>query len=145
MNMRRLSKAFTMLEILVVVALIGVIMAFVAPRIMKYMNQAGKAEIKFKCAGIKEGLNEYRLEFGMFPTTREGLRALVENPRPNDDRFKRSADKWPFVKPDTITDKAGNEFTYHCPAEKFKNKYRYFEILYLGPTQSEDDPEFFDL
>lgn len=141
MKTRRLSPAFTMIELLVVVALIGVIFAFVAPRIARYIGKAGQAEIKFKFAGVKEALQEYRLEFGAYPSTKEGLRALVQNPRPNDDRYR----SWkPFLKEDAIADKAGNEFEYHCPPERFKGKYSQFELIYLGPTQSEDDPDRLD-
>ena len=138
----RAKKAFTILELLVVIALIGVIFAFIAPRIARYITQAGQAEIKFKMAGVTEALQEFRMNFGRYPSSKEGLMALVENPYPQNERFKRNEDKWPFVKEDTIMDKSGNEFIYNCPPEKFRGKYKYFEILYLGPSGSEDDPNF---
>ena len=136
----KVKKAFTMIEMLIVIMLLGVVLAFVAPRIAKYIGQAGAADIKLRFAAVKEALNEYKMEIGVYPTTREGLKALVNNPRPNDDRYKRLADRWPFIKEDRIADKSGNEFEYHCPPEK-KGKHKYFELLYLGPTQSETDPD----
>lgn len=141
----RSSAAFTMIEMLVVVGLIGMIFAFVAPKIVRMLRQSDEQTIKFKFNGIKSALNEYKLEFGTYPSTKEGLKALVSNPRPNDDRFKRYYDaKGGFLKEADIADKQEVEFTYHCPPEKFKGKYRYFEIIYLGPSQSEDDPERLD-
>ena len=41
----------------------------------------------------------------------------------------------------TITDKAGNEIIYNCPPERFKNKYKQFELIY---EKSENDPDAFD-
>jgi hypothetical protein len=84
------------------------------------------------------------MELGAFPNSREGLRALVENPRPNDDRYKRAESKWPFLKEENLVDQAGNEIVYNCPPEMFKGKYKTYELVYLGPTQSEDDPERLD-
>lgn len=137
----RKKDGFTMLELIIVIALIGVIFAFIAPRMAKWLGRATEAEVKFKFGGIKEALLEYKQEFGVYPSSKEGLRALVENPRPNDERFKRAANRWPFLKEDSITDKSGNEFIYHCPPEKFKNKYKSFELIYLGATQTEGDPD----
>ena len=140
----KVKKAFTMVEMLIVIMLLGVVMAFVMPRITIYLGQAKKAKIELRFAEIKQALIDYNMEFGMFPTTKEGLRALVTNPRPNDDRFKRKAHLWPIVKEETIADEQGVPFEYHCPVEKNKGKFRNFELIYLGPTQSENDPDRID-
>ena len=137
----RTRNAFTLLEMMVVLALIGIILAYVGPRVTGYLRQAGKTQIKFKIERIKEALVDYKLTFGVFPTTREGLRALVTNPRPKVEVFKQNADKWPILKQEEIADKVGNEFIYHCPPERYKNQYRSYELIYLGPTQIEGDPE----
>jgi type II secretion system protein G len=140
----RLRQAFTMLEMMAVVALLAVLMWFIFPRVTKWLGKSEEAKIKLQFANIKEALSEYRLMFGGYPTSKEGLRALIQNPRPNDDKFKREASKWPFLSEDNLVDAQSNEFVYHCPPEKFKNKYRYFELIWLGRTQSEDDPDRVD-
>jgi general secretion pathway protein G len=140
MKMRNQS-GFMLTEILLYVGLLVMIFAFVGPKILGMMRKKSNTEISFKLIAIKEALNEYRMELGAYPSERDGLRALVENPRPNDDRFKAKASIWPILKEDAIFDDAGNEFVYHCPPQLFKNEYKYFEVLYLGPTQSEDDPQ----
>jgi general secretion pathway protein G len=137
----RSKEAFTLLEMMVVLVLMGVIMAFVIPRVTNYLRQTGKAEIKFKIERIKEALIDYKMTFGVYPTTREGLHALVANPRPNVEVFRRNADKWPMVKEEEIADKAGNPFIYNCPPTRNKGSYRSLELIYLGPTQTEGDPE----
>lgn len=141
MVLHRSKPAFTMLEMLVVVSLIGFLFAFIAPRIANYMRKAGSTEIKFKLAGVKEALQQYRMQFGAYPTEREGLRALVENPRPNDETYKRHFARENFIQADQLADKQGNEFVYHIPPQRFKNKFKQFEILYLGSSGDENDPE----
>lgn len=136
----RNQQAFTLIEIVLVVGMLMVIFGYIGPKVIKLFGQKADAEVKFKLMAIKDGLNEFRQEFGAFPTDREGLRALVENPQPNNDRFKAKESMWPILKEDAIMDSAGNEFAYHCPPQQYKKEYKHFELLYLGPTQSEDDP-----
>lgn len=137
----RSSAAFTMVEMLLVIGLIGFLAAAVMPRVIRYMSKSDSEKIKFKMSGLKNSLQEYRMEFGSYPTEREGLRALVENPRPNDDTYRRVFARQQFATAEEIVaDKSGNEFVYHCPPQRFKNKFKQFEILYFGPSGQEDDP-----
>ena len=140
----RLNQAFTMIEMMVVIFIIGIIMAIVVPQVAKYRRSAEETEIKLKVANIQAALASYRMEFGEFPSNRDGLRALVENPRPNDEQYRKAerANKWPFVVGGEkgIEDNAHNEFIYHCPPEKYRNKYHFYEILWIG-SGTEDDPE----
>jgi general secretion pathway protein G len=137
------SQAFTMLEIMVVIFIIGVIMAAIGPNIAKWWRQAGETQVSLSMQNIKSALNDYRMEFGAFPSTKDSLRALITNPRPNEDRFRKAEreGKFPFVAKgeEGIVDSTGVEFIYHCPPERFKDKYRFYEILWVGKG-TEDDP-----
>ena len=135
------SAGFTLIEILIVITIIAFLFAFLGPRIMKYMAQTDQKKVELQVGSIKEALINYKLIFGGYPTTKEGLKALVENPRPNDDRYRRENDKWPFVQESDIKDASGVEFLYHCPPEKYRNKYKQFEILWIG-SGTEDEPKF---
>jgi general secretion pathway protein G len=137
MQMRN-SGAFTFFEIMMVLVIIGILSAIFYPKIRQQFGKAEQATTKLKLAAIKNSLTQYRAEVGKFPSTKEGLQALVTCPDPNNEHYKKIASSWPFLKTEDITDRAGVEFTYHCPPEKFKDRYKYYEILYLGPTQSED-------
>ncbi|NDD55105.1 prepilin-type N-terminal cleavage/methylation domain-containing protein [bacterium] len=137
-------QGFTLIEMLMVIGLIVIVVGFLGPKIAGLFGKKERAEVQFKMSALKDALNEYRMEFGTYPSSREGLRALIENPRPNDDRYRAAASKWPFVKQDAITDRSGEEFTYNCPpADDLKGKYRYFSIEYLGQTQAKDDPDYY--
>lgn len=144
----RNSQAFTMLEMIVVIMIIGIIMAFVGPKIVSYWRQADEFEAKLKIQNIKSALNDYRMEFGTLPTTREGLRALVENTRPSDERYRKAEreGKFPFVAKgeEGIVDKSGEPFIYNCPPERNKGKYRFFEIMWIGKQGTEEEPSLTD-
>lgn len=71
---------FTLLELLVVVAIIGLLASYVAPR---YFSQVEKSEIKVARAQIdalEKALDQYRLDTGHYPTTEQGLNALMTKP-----------------------------------------------------------------
>lgn len=73
-------RGFTLLELLVVVVIIGLLAGFVAPR---YFSQVGKSEIAVARAQIdalEKAVQQYRLDTGKFPTSEQGLAALVKKP-----------------------------------------------------------------
>ena len=77
---RRVSKGFTLLELLVVMVIIGLLAGLVAPR---YFAQVGKSQTKVAKAQIdslEKALDQYRLDVGRYPSTEEGLQALVAAP-----------------------------------------------------------------
>lgn len=74
------ARGFTLLELLVVLAILGLLAAFVAPR---YFDQLERSNAKVAQAQIKalsEALEHYRLDTGRFPTTEQGLAALMTAP-----------------------------------------------------------------
>ena len=74
------SKGFTLLELLVVMVIIGLLAGLVAPR---YFAQVGKSQTKVAKAQIdslEKALDTYRLDVGHYPSTEEGLQALVAGP-----------------------------------------------------------------
>ncbi|PHV11013.1 type II secretion system major pseudopilin GspG [Chitinimonas sp. BJB300] len=74
------SKGFTLLELLVVVAIIGLLAAYVGPR---YFSQIGKSEQTIARAQVEafaKALDAYRVDVGNYPTSEQGLNALVTRP-----------------------------------------------------------------
>lgn len=105
------SRAFTLLELLVVMVIIGLLAGYVAP---KYFSQVGKSEVKIARAQIdalEKALEQYRLDVGRYPTTEQGLVALTTRPS--------GEAKWngPYLKKEAPPDPWGKPYQYKAPGE----------------------------
>lgn len=112
---------FTLLELLVVMVIIGLLAAYVGPR---YFSQLGKSEMKTARAQIEafgHALDTYRLEVGQYPTTEQGLAALVSAPP--------AESKWggPYLQKAVPLDPWGRPYIYRAPGQQFE-----FDLLSYG-------------
>ena len=72
-------EAFTLIEILVALTIIGVLLTFVAPMVLNRPDQARTLKIQNDFAAIETALNLFRLDSGRFPTENEGFGILINN------------------------------------------------------------------
>jgi len=79
-SLRVAEQGFTLLEIMVVVVIIGLLAAIVAPQFIGNIDKAQITRAKSDIRGIETALNLYRLDNFRYPTTSDGLQALVTNP-----------------------------------------------------------------
>jgi general secretion pathway protein G len=77
---RIVSRGFTLVEVLVVVVILGVLAAVIVPRVMDRPDEARKVRATQDVAAIVSALNMYRLDNYSYPSSEQGLRALVEKP-----------------------------------------------------------------
>ncbi len=77
---RRSSKGFTLIEILVVVLILGILGAFVIPQFMDQPDKARVVAAKSDIQSIVSALKMYKLDNGLYPSTEQGLQALVKKP-----------------------------------------------------------------
>jgi general secretion pathway protein G len=76
----RNSKGFTLIEIMVVVVILGILAGLVVPRFLDEPDKAKRTKAVTDIRGIEQALNMYKLENGFYPTTDQGLQALVTKP-----------------------------------------------------------------
>ncbi len=113
---------FTLLELLVVVAIIGLLAGYVAPR---YFGQVGKSEVataKAQIDALEKALDQYRLDTGRYPVTELGLAALVSRP-PNEPRWAG-----PYLRKDVPLDPWGKPYRYRAPGEQGRD----FDLVSYG-------------
>jgi general secretion pathway protein G len=77
------QNAFTLIEVLVVVAILAILAAIVVPRVMDRPDEARRVAAKADTAAIVQALKLYRLDNGSYPQTDQGLAALVQRPTTN--------------------------------------------------------------
>jgi len=78
--MTRGRRGYTLLEIMVVVFIVGLLVTIVAPRILGRTDEARATKARADIAAVAQALNLYKLDNGSYPTTEQGLEALVERP-----------------------------------------------------------------
>lgn len=114
------QAGFTLLEILVVLAIIGLIAAIAAPQVFKSLGGAKSDSAKVQIEALSTGIDLYRLEVGKLPPD---LDALVEKPS--------GEDRWngPYLRKATVPkDPWGNPFHYRVPGEEGRD----YDLWSLG-------------
>lgn len=76
----RNAKGFTLIELLVVMVILGLLAALVGPRLFGHVGKSQQQAAKLQIGMIEEALDAFRLDIGRYPSTQEGLNALVANP-----------------------------------------------------------------
>ena len=111
-QMRKNEDGFTLLELLVVLAILGLLAAIVGPQVIRYLGSSKTQTAQVQVRNIAASLQLYRLDIGRYPTNEEGLGALIKAPA--------SATMWngPYL-PDSsaITDPWGKPYLLKSPGE----------------------------
>src|SRR5215467_9474531 len=106
------QRGFTLVEILVVITIIGLIMGLVGPRVLSYLGESKAKAAKIQIESFGSALDLYYLDNGRYPTTSEGLAALVQR--------SGTSRTWngPYLKGSVVpTDPWGQPYLYRSPGE----------------------------
>ena len=121
------ARGMTLIEILVVLVLIGIVLGIVGGNFIGRGEKAKGDAAKIEIGQISQALDLYKLEIGRYPTTQEGLQALVQAPS--------GASSWngPYWKKSTLPkDPWGNEYKYTSPGQSAP-----YDILSYGADGKE--------
>ncbi len=109
---KRRQAGFTLVELLVVLAILGLLVALATPQVLKYLDSSKVSTAKIEVDNLSTALDLFKVDMARYPTTEEGLAALVEAPP--------GAEKWqgPYVKKNTsFRDPWGRPWSYRSPGE----------------------------
>jgi general secretion pathway protein G len=108
------KKGFTLLELLIVLAIIAILAAYIAPKIMNRPEEAKRTMAGVQIQGLETALKIYKLDNGMYPSTEQGLSALVAPPTVGNLPAKWR--KGGYLERDKVPkDPWGNAYIYICP------------------------------
>lgn len=129
---RSRTEGFTLVEILMVVVIIGILLVLVVPNVVNRVDDARIVAAQHDLRAIGNALQLYRLDNGHYPSTQQGLAALVT--RPSGRPEPRNWGPEPYLKKVPI-DQWGNEFVY-------SNSGRTFDLYSMGEDGREGGTEY---
>lgn len=133
-NTQQRQKGFTMIELMVVLVILGILATFVVPQVFSQRDQADRQKAISDLTALENAMEMYRLDNGVYPTTQQGLEALVNapqmDPRPRNFREGGYIRRLPL-------DPWGNEYRLISPGQF--GRYDIFTVGPDGQPGTEDD------
>ncbi len=122
------EKGMSLIEIIIVVALLGTLMAYMVSNLIGQSEEAKKDQTKLAMGVIQQSLQMFRIHNNKYPTTDQGMKAMLENP--GDLKSWRG----PYIEPNKLKDPWGGEFGYDSDGRNFK-------IMSAGPNGTMGDED----
>lgn len=129
------ERGFTLIEIMVVVVILGILAAVIVPRFLSRPDEAKVTKAKVDMKSIEEALGLFKLDSGFYPSTDQGLKALVEKPQTGRIPGKFSAEGYLKKIP---MDPWGNPYVYLSPGLHSQN----FDLISYGADGQPGGEEF---
>lgn len=124
------QAGFTLVELLVVLAILGMLVAIATPQVLKYLGRAKVDTAQIEIKNLSTSLDLFLIDVGRYPTQQEGLSALVASPG--------SLPSWhgPYLKDKTLpADPWGHPYQYRIPGQNGE-----YDLFTLGPDGTGTSP-----
>jgi general secretion pathway protein G len=125
---QRRQTGFTLIELLLVMVIIAILAAIVIPKMTGRAEQARITAAKADISSIKTAINEFEIDNGRYPTSEEGLQALVT--QPSDLAGDGKTGQWHQTLDKLPVDPWGHPYVYNCPGTNGKD----FDLYSTGPS-----------
>jgi general secretion pathway protein G len=127
------QDGFTLLELMVVIVILGILAGLILPRFMGEPEKARITKAKLQIQNFEMALNKYKIDNGFYPSTEQGLEALVQ--KPSVGRIPRTFPSGGYISK-VPKDPWDNDYLYMSPGEHAE-----FEIISRGPDGEEGGSE----
>ncbi len=108
------THGFTLIELMVVIVILGILVSFIAPRLMGRPDEAKQVKARIQMESLETAIKLYKLDSGIYPATEQGLQALVEQPQTG--TLPKKWRKGGYLEKGKVPkDPWGNEFIYLSP------------------------------
>ena len=108
------THGFTLIELMVVIVILGILVSFIAPKIMGRPDEAKQVKARVQMESLETAIKLYKLDNGIYPMTEQGLQALVEQPQTG--TLPKKWRKGGYLEKGRVPkDPWGNEFLYLSP------------------------------
>jgi len=123
------DAGYTLMELLIVLAILGLLTAIATPFVLRYFDHAKISTAKTEVANLSTGLDLFKLDVGRYPTSQEGLKALLTAPV--------AVENWngPYIKKaNALNDPWGRQYKYLSPGH-----HGDYDLYSTGPKGDESD------
>jgi general secretion pathway protein G len=119
------DRGFTLIELMLVLVILATLSAIVVPKLTGQSKRAKVIAAKTQISDLELALDAFEIDVGRYPTTVEGLRALVERPTAEADGWQQ-----PYLSKNVPMDPWGNDYIYRCPGQYNPDGY---DLYSYGP------------
>jgi general secretion pathway protein G len=120
-------RGFTLLELLVVILIIGLLVGIVAPRLLGQVSKSEVTAARAQLDAIDKAVQAFRMDTGHFPSTSQGLRALVTTP-PDEAKWRG-----PYMQSELPPDPWGSPYQYRLPGTNGRD----YDLYSLGRDRAQ--------
>ena len=126
LNKKDERKGFTLIELMIVIVIIGILATLLIPRIMERPEEARRIKAKMDIKTIESALKLYKIDSGTYPTTEQGLEALVK--KPDSSPVPKKWREGGYLEGSVPNDPWGTPFYYTSPGPDGRD----YEIISYG-------------